>query len=142
MAGHGVSITGEAIHWAAREGVAPRATFWIAAERLPQFQALWPGARLDPVIAARFALFNVKRDIAAEYRHYFCIGRQRSPQSMLAPHPGGKFLLANRFCLAFAFALVHALCRVTPATGATPVAVFPRGQDAGASCATWQDPSS
>ena len=31
---------------------APRATFWIAAERLPQFQALWPGARLDPVIAA------------------------------------------------------------------------------------------
>ena len=31
---------------------APRATLWIAAERLPQFQALWPGARLDPVIAA------------------------------------------------------------------------------------------
>ena len=31
---------------------APQATLWIAAERLPQFQALWPGARLDPVIAA------------------------------------------------------------------------------------------
>jgi ATP-dependent Lhr-like helicase len=31
---------------------APRATFWIAAERLPQFQALWPDARLDPVIGA------------------------------------------------------------------------------------------
>jgi ATP-dependent Lhr-like helicase len=31
---------------------APRATLWIAAERLPQFQALWPEARLDPVIAA------------------------------------------------------------------------------------------
>ncbi len=31
---------------------APRATLWIAAERLPQFQALWPGARLDPAIAA------------------------------------------------------------------------------------------
>ena len=30
----------------------PRATLWIAAERLPQFQALWPGARLDPAIAA------------------------------------------------------------------------------------------
>ena len=25
---------------------------WIAAERLPQFQSLWPGARLDPPIAA------------------------------------------------------------------------------------------
>ncbi|TMJ58223.1 MAG: DEAD/DEAH box helicase [Alphaproteobacteria bacterium] len=25
---------------------------WIAAERLPQFRALWPGARLDPPIAA------------------------------------------------------------------------------------------
>jgi ATP-dependent Lhr-like helicase len=30
----------------------PRATLWIAAERLPQFQALWPAARLDPAIAA------------------------------------------------------------------------------------------
>jgi ATP-dependent Lhr-like helicase len=30
---------------------APPATLWIAAERLPQFQALWPSARLDPVIA-------------------------------------------------------------------------------------------
>jgi hypothetical protein len=32
--------------------LAPPATFWIAAEGKPQFQALWPGARLDPVIAA------------------------------------------------------------------------------------------
>jgi len=31
---------------------APGAPLWIAAERLPQFQALWPEARLDPVIAA------------------------------------------------------------------------------------------
>jgi ATP-dependent Lhr-like helicase len=31
---------------------APRATVWVAAERLPQFQALWPEARLDPPIAA------------------------------------------------------------------------------------------
>ncbi len=31
---------------------APRATLWIAAERLPQFQALWPEARLEPSIAA------------------------------------------------------------------------------------------
>jgi hypothetical protein len=31
---------------------APQATLWIAAEHLPQFQALWPGARLDPPIAA------------------------------------------------------------------------------------------
>jgi ATP-dependent Lhr-like helicase len=30
----------------------PNATFWIAAERLPQVQALWPDARLDPAIAA------------------------------------------------------------------------------------------
>ncbi|MGH6899828.1 MAG: DEAD/DEAH box helicase, partial [Geminicoccaceae bacterium] len=30
----------------------PRATLWIAAERLAQFQALWPEARLDPAIAA------------------------------------------------------------------------------------------
>jgi ATP-dependent helicase Lhr and Lhr-like helicase len=28
------------------------ATLWIAAERLPQFQALWPDARLEPAIAA------------------------------------------------------------------------------------------
>jgi ATP-dependent Lhr-like helicase len=28
----------------------PGATLWIAAERLPQFEALWPGARLDPAI--------------------------------------------------------------------------------------------
>jgi ATP-dependent helicase Lhr and Lhr-like helicase len=26
----------------------PRATLWVAAERLPQFQELWPEARLDP----------------------------------------------------------------------------------------------
>ena len=31
---------------------APGATLWIAAERLPQFRALWPEARLDPAIAA------------------------------------------------------------------------------------------
>src|SRR5262249_61258409 len=28
------------------------ATFWITAERLPQVQALWPNASLDPAIAA------------------------------------------------------------------------------------------
>jgi ATP-dependent Lhr-like helicase len=30
----------------------PSAMLWVAAERLPQFQALWPDARLDPDIAA------------------------------------------------------------------------------------------
>jgi ATP-dependent Lhr-like helicase len=30
----------------------PQATLWIAAERLPQFQALWREARLEPLIAA------------------------------------------------------------------------------------------
>jgi ATP-dependent helicase Lhr and Lhr-like helicase len=30
----------------------PLATLWVAAERLPQFLALWSAARLDPVIAA------------------------------------------------------------------------------------------
>jgi ATP-dependent helicase Lhr and Lhr-like helicase len=30
----------------------PNARFWIAAERLPQVQALWPEARLEPEIAA------------------------------------------------------------------------------------------
>jgi len=30
----------------------PHASLWIAAERLPQFQALWPGAPCDPAIAA------------------------------------------------------------------------------------------
>ncbi|MBV9427769.1 MAG: DEAD/DEAH box helicase [Bradyrhizobiaceae bacterium] len=30
----------------------PNATFWITAERLPQVQALWPDARLEPAIAA------------------------------------------------------------------------------------------
>jgi len=28
------------------------ATLWVAAERLPQFRALWPAARLDPLITA------------------------------------------------------------------------------------------
>ena len=32
--------------------IGPRATFWIPAERLNQFRALWPDARLDPEIAA------------------------------------------------------------------------------------------
>jgi ATP-dependent helicase Lhr and Lhr-like helicase len=31
---------------------APHATLWVAAERLPQFQALWPKARLVPAIVA------------------------------------------------------------------------------------------
>ena len=31
---------------------APSAILWIAAERLPQFQALWPDATLDPAIVA------------------------------------------------------------------------------------------
>ncbi len=31
---------------------APRAMLWVAAERLPQFQILWPEATLDPEIAA------------------------------------------------------------------------------------------
>ncbi|MBK8176694.1 MAG: DEAD/DEAH box helicase [Rhodospirillales bacterium] len=30
----------------------PRTTLWIAAERLPQFQAVWPGASIRPAIAA------------------------------------------------------------------------------------------
>jgi len=30
----------------------PQARLWVAAERLPQFQALWPGARSDPAITA------------------------------------------------------------------------------------------
>jgi ATP-dependent helicase Lhr and Lhr-like helicase len=30
----------------------PRATLWITAERLPQFQKLWPAAKLEPTIAA------------------------------------------------------------------------------------------
>jgi ATP-dependent Lhr-like helicase len=30
----------------------PQATLWITAERLPQFQSLWPEARLEPSIAA------------------------------------------------------------------------------------------
>ena len=41
---------------AARSGSArlhlPTATLWIAAERLPQFRALWPERELDPPIAA------------------------------------------------------------------------------------------
>jgi ATP-dependent helicase Lhr and Lhr-like helicase len=31
---------------------APQATVWVAAERLPQFDALWPGLRLEPAIFA------------------------------------------------------------------------------------------
>ncbi|MGO9232831.1 MAG: DEAD/DEAH box helicase [Methylocella sp.] len=38
-------------HRAARI-VAPGATLWIAAERVPQFSAFWPGARLERAIAA------------------------------------------------------------------------------------------
>ena len=42
----------------------PQATLWIAAERLPQFQALWPGARLEPAIAAPAA--SAARDWSPE----------------------------------------------------------------------------
>src|SRR5262249_46893342 len=38
---------------------APGATLWIAAERLPQFQALWPPAELEPAIAAPAAAAGV-----------------------------------------------------------------------------------
>ena len=31
---------------------APSAALWITAERLPQFQALWPDAKLEPAITA------------------------------------------------------------------------------------------
>jgi ATP-dependent Lhr-like helicase len=34
------------------DNAAESATLWVAAERLPQFQALWPDAKLDPPIAA------------------------------------------------------------------------------------------
>src|SRR5262245_41982308 len=34
------------------DGNAAGASVWIAAERLPQFRALWPGARIEPAIAA------------------------------------------------------------------------------------------
>src|SRR5262249_35986066 len=34
---------------------APAGALWITAERLPQFAALWPAARLEPVIAAPLA---------------------------------------------------------------------------------------
>ncbi|MGC2222867.1 MAG: hypothetical protein WA624_11085 [Methylocella sp.] len=30
----------------------PQATVWVAAERLPQFDALWPAVRLEPAIVA------------------------------------------------------------------------------------------
>jgi ATP-dependent helicase Lhr and Lhr-like helicase len=30
----------------------PRATLWVSAERLPQFQKLWPAAKLEPAISA------------------------------------------------------------------------------------------
>jgi ATP-dependent helicase Lhr and Lhr-like helicase len=34
------------------DSIAPVATIWVAAERLPQFLALWPAARLEPPITA------------------------------------------------------------------------------------------
>jgi ATP-dependent helicase Lhr and Lhr-like helicase len=43
---------------------APRATLWITAERLPQFQVLWPHAKLDPPIGAPAA--HVGRDWSRE----------------------------------------------------------------------------
>jgi ATP-dependent Lhr-like helicase len=44
---------------------APDATLWIAAERLPQFRALWPAAELEPTIAAPAAAeVNCGRDEA------------------------------------------------------------------------------
>lgn len=39
----------------------PRVTLWVAAERLPQFQALWPAARLDPEIVAPAAYAQHER---------------------------------------------------------------------------------
>src|SRR5438105_1656275 len=33
-------------------GEGARAALWVAAERLPQFQALWPGVEIDPAISA------------------------------------------------------------------------------------------
>jgi ATP-dependent helicase Lhr and Lhr-like helicase len=43
-----------------------RATIWVAVERLPQFQALWPAAKLDPSISvpAPYAERNWSRDDA------------------------------------------------------------------------------
>ena len=32
--------------------LAPSRNLWIAAERLPQFEAIWPSARLEPAIVA------------------------------------------------------------------------------------------
>jgi ATP-dependent helicase Lhr and Lhr-like helicase len=43
---------------------APAATVWIAAERLPQFMALWPAARLEPAIAAPAVGANCAREEA------------------------------------------------------------------------------
>ncbi len=34
----------------------PAASFWIAAERLPQFRALWPSAKVDPAVVPPAAL--------------------------------------------------------------------------------------
>ncbi|MBV9757913.1 MAG: ATP-dependent DNA helicase, partial [Alphaproteobacteria bacterium] len=34
------------------EGIDPHRTVWISAERLPQFEALWPGTKPEPAIAA------------------------------------------------------------------------------------------
>jgi ATP-dependent Lhr-like helicase len=39
-------------HRRAAKLITPGATIWIAAERLPQFQALWPAAALEPAISA------------------------------------------------------------------------------------------
>ena len=47
-----------------RGSARPRATLWIAAERLPQFQALWPDAELEPAIAAPAA--HAERDWSRE----------------------------------------------------------------------------
>jgi ATP-dependent Lhr-like helicase len=44
----------------------PGATLWVAAERLPQFQALWPGAILDPAINAAAATDGSQEDALVE----------------------------------------------------------------------------
>jgi ATP-dependent helicase Lhr and Lhr-like helicase len=42
----------------------PQASLWIAAERLPHFQALWPDGRLDPPIVAPAA--HAQQDLAPD----------------------------------------------------------------------------
>ena len=65
----------------------PQMTLWIAAERLPQFRALWPDARLEPAIAvARAALPEGVADRAWES------GRAMSAAQLIAlarEAPGG-----------------------------------------------------